>query len=200
MVRKVIKRDGTKEDFNLDKIINAVTKAYKSEGYIIDNNILLELRNLENAYTKDEIPVEIIQDDVEQILMDNAPYKVVKAYIIYREKHKQERIFAQKNIDFIESYKQSDNTANATIDDNSNVSNHNIAVLNSEIHKEDNQTINLRIWENKLKELYPDFNYKQMRADFNSIMYPHDLSSQIGIHAKISLNCICSVVLPIPLS
>lgn len=181
MVKEVIKRNKEKEKFNIDKIINAVTKAYKSEGYNIDDNIIWELKNLETAYNKDEIPVEIIQDDVEQILIENAPYKVVKAYIIYREKHKQERIFAQKNIDFIESYKQSDNTANATIDDNSNVSNHNIAVLNSEIHKEDNQTINLRIWENKLKELYPDFNYKQMRVDFNSIMYPHDLSSQIGM-------------------
>ncbi len=179
---KVLKRDGTLEVFDINKIKNAVNKAYIANDAKVEDNIMLEIDNLTTAYnSSDVINVETIQDDVEEILMDNAPYRVAKSYILYREKHRQNRVFAQKKIDFINRYKESDNTANATIDDNSNVSNHNIAVLNSEIHKEDNAEVNLRIWETELKKLYPDFDYKQLRKDFNTIAYPHDLSSQIGM-------------------
>lgn len=108
-------------------------------------------------------------------------FDVAKAYILYRDEHGETRKFAEKKIKFINDYIESDNTANATIDDNSNVSNHNIAVLNAEIHKEDNQKVNLKILENKLRELYPDFDYKQMNKDFNTIAYLHDSSSQIGM-------------------
>lgn len=108
-------------------------------------------------------------------------YDVAKAYIIYREEHRKNREEAEKNLQFIDNYIKSDNTANATIDDNSNVSNHNIAVLNAEIHKENNQKTNYRMLENELRKLYPDFDYKQMMRDFNSIAYLHDSSSQIGM-------------------
>ena len=178
MVRKVIKRDGTKEDFNLDKIINAVTKAYKSEGCIIDNNILLELRNLENAYNKDEIPVEIIQDDVEQILMDNAPYKVVKAYIIYREKHKQSRLIKER-IDYMNKYSQSnDNAASSSeTDGNSNVTIKNVANLEGEVYKTTNRIIQRQRMKDKLNEMFPEV-AKQYEEDLNHhIIYTHDEAS-----------------------
>lgn len=118
---------------------------------------------------------------VEILLMTEGYYDIAKSYILYREKHKKIRNAAQNNINYIKKFIASDNTANATIDDNSNVGNHNIAVLNAEIHKEDNKDTNLKIWENKLRELYPDFNHKQMLADFKSICYAHDISSQIGM-------------------
>lgn len=108
-------------------------------------------------------------------------YDVAKKYIIYREEHRRNREDAETNLQFIDNYIKSDNTANATIDDNSNVSNHNIAVLNAEIHKENNQKTNYRMLENELRKLYPDFDYKQMIRDFNSIAYLHDSSSQIGM-------------------
>lgn len=104
-----------------------------------------------------------------------------KAFILYRERHKQTREQVKKSLNFIQNYIKSDNTANATIDDNSNVSNHNIAVLNAEIHKESNQEVNYKMLEDKVKELYPDFDYKQMLTDFKSIAYLHDSSSQIGM-------------------
>jgi ribonucleoside-triphosphate reductase (formate) len=186
---KVQKRDKSIEIFNFDKIKSSVLKAFQSCGYqTIDSDILSELENIESWHKEDLIGIEEIQDDIEVILTGFAPYEVAKSYILYREKHQQERAFAQRNIDFIENYKNSSNTANATIDDNSNVSNHNIAVLNSEIHKEDNQAINLRIWETKLKELYPNFDYKQMRKDFNSICYPHDLNSQVGMPYCVAIS------------
>ena len=43
--------------------------------------------------------------------------------------------YVRDKIEFIERFKRASNTANSTIDDNSNVTNKNIAILNSEVHK-----------------------------------------------------------------
>lgn len=178
---KVIKRNGSLEEFDLNKIIKAVMAAFKSEGKEISDEIVREFKYFSTILTKDIVSVEEIQDEVEKILMDLAPYTVAKSYILYRDRHKNLREFADKKIQFIRNFSKSSNAANATIDDNSNVSTTNIAVLNSEIHKEDNQQVNYRILENKLRELYPDFDHKQMMEDFNTIAYLHDSSSQIGM-------------------
>ena len=146
--------------------------------------MLSDLKNAVNNLFEDlgdNVTVEDIQDIVERIMMVNGCYDAAKRYIIYREKHSEIRNEADRNIAFIDKYIKSDNTANATIDDNSNVSNHNIAVLNAEIHKENNQNTNYKLLENKIRELYPYFDPKQMIRDFNSIMYLHDSSSQIGM-------------------
>lgn len=177
---KVIKRNGNVEEFNIKKVLHAVTKAYKSQGYEVSNEVLEEITYTFSKYLG-PIGVEEIQDKVECILMDLAPYRVAKAFILYREEHKKVRDFANSKIKFIENFISSSNTADATIDDNSNVATHNVAVLNSEIHKEENQHINLKILENKLRELYPDFPYKQLYEDLNTIAYLHDSSSQIGM-------------------
>lgn len=182
---KVLKRDGTSVDFESKKILKAVRDAFKATGEKYNKEDLeLFIDTLPATLqlnTDGSVNVETIQDIVENWLMHEGYYTTAKAYILYRENHKKVRDFAQKKIDFINNYIKSDNTANATIDDNSNVSNHNIAVLNSEIHKPENQDVNLKILENKVKELYPDFNYKQMLRDLNTIGYLHDSSSQIGM-------------------
>lgn len=178
---KVLKRNGKIEPFDIDKIINAVKKAYKSKDKEIDAEVEEELLWIQNTFTEEIYSVEAIQDAVVRVLMDLAPYDVALSYILYREHHNKIRKFADDKIKFIKNFIKSNNTANATIDDNSNVSNHNIAVLNSEIHKEENQQVNLRILENKLKELFPDFDYKQLTKDLESIAYLHDSSSQIGM-------------------
>lgn len=173
----VIKRDGTKEVYDSDKIIKAVKKAYKACGLPVSKVILKALKGI--PVVGDTIGIEEIQDRVESILMLDNP-ELAKAFILYRQKHQRIREYAQRKIDFINNYKKSANTADATIDDNSNVANHNIAVLNSEIHKEENQQINYKILENKIKELYPDFRYKNLIKDLNTVCYLHDSSSQIG--------------------
>lgn len=178
---KVLKRDGKLELFDASKILNAVNKAYKSKSKVLDNTVEEEIRLLSTTLSGDVLSVETIQDAVIRILMDLAPYDVTLSYILYREHHNKIRTFADKKIKYIDNFIHSNNTANATIDDNSNVSNHNIAVLNSEIHKEENKEINLKVLENKLKELFPDFNYKQLTKDLDTIAYLHDSSSQIGM-------------------
>ena len=181
---KVRKRDGSIQNFDINKIRKVVKDAFNTTKETVDEsklNQLLDAIGLKNYDENYIIDIETIQDVVETILMQLGCYRTAKEFILYREKHKQLNEFVRKKKKFISNYIESDNTANATIDDNSNVSNHNIAVLNSEIHKEENQEINYRMLRDKLKELYPDFDYKQMDRDFNTIAYLHDSSSQIGM-------------------
>lgn len=174
----IIKRDGTKQKFDINKVVNAIHKALLSNNL---DDITLAEHIAKGIDFSETYTVEGIQDLVEQALMETGLYPAARNYITYRNLHNTIRQQAQANIDFIHRFIDSDNTANATIDDNSNVNTHNIAVLNSEIHKENNQITNLQILENKIKELYPDFDYKQMKKDFNTIAYLHDSSSQIGM-------------------
>lgn len=175
----VTKRNGSTQEFDSNKIKIAIEKAFDACEYSIEDSTLEAI--VKEIKCWEGMCIEDIQDQIEEILMDYDFPDVAKKYILYREKRRFVRELAEKNIQFIKQFTESDNTANATIDDNSNVSNHNIAVLNSEIHKPDNQITNLQILENKLRELYPDFPHKQMRKDFDTIAYLHDSSSQIGM-------------------
>lgn len=182
----IIKRNGTKEEFNAEKIENAVKKAFKataSENDVIfvEQHLQKYIEELENRLKYKDITVETIQDEIENILIKYAPNKVTKTFILYREKHKNIRSWTDKKLQFISKYKESDNTANATIDDNSNVNSHNIGVLNSEIHKEDNILINRKMIINKLKEIYPNFDVNNYTRDLeNHIIYKHDESGFSG--------------------
>ncbi len=186
---KVQKRDGKIVPFDIDKIKIAISNCLSSAypKFKVNENILDNLiSNVEKAIHSKEsqsqiINVEVIQNLVEDVLMSCNLYQATRNFILYREKHKQLRDFCTKKKEFMLNYAKSANTADATIDDNSNVSNHNIAVLNAEIHKEDNQAVNYRLLEEEVRKLFPDFDYKQMLKDFNSIMYLHDSSSQIGM-------------------
>lgn len=177
----VIKRNGNVEEFDFQKIKNAVNKAFKAQ-YQSDapEDLIAYLESVSKTFTDDK-SVEEIQNFVEDSLMQFKWFDVARSYIKYRDHHKTIRDFAQQKIDFIHQFEKTNTTADTTIDDNANVSNHNIAVLNSEIHKPDNQEVNIKILEDKLKELYPDFDHKQLRRDLNSIAYLHDSSSQIGM-------------------
>lgn len=89
--------------------------------------------------------------------------------------------FVKNKIAFIERYKEASNTANATIDDNSNVFSRNVAIINSEIHKKDNTRISRAMVISKLKELYPNFNAKRYVRDLEDhVIYKHDESSFAG--------------------
>lgn len=187
----VIKRNGSKEKFNPQKIENAVLKAYKACGLECDKTKQLHnyCENL-GKVPKEEWTVEEIQNAVERALIEYFNYKVGKAYMLYREQHKTTREFVEKKKSFINRYKDSNNTANATVDDNSNVGGKNIGILNAEIHKEDNIQINRGMVVSKLKELYPDFDAKWYIRDLeNHVIYKHDES---GFAGAISPYC-CSI-------
>ena len=175
---EVIKRDGRKEPFNVEKIINAVKKAYSASELEMSEEVENALRTLFTV--GDTIDIEEIQDKVEEVLMQDNPV-LAKSFILYRYKHKRNREFVNEKTAFIQKYKKSGNTADATIDDNSNVASKNIGILNNEIHKSDNIDINRGMVMRKLKELYPDFDAKTYIRDLeHHIIYKHDESSFAG--------------------
>lgn len=188
---KVQKRDGSKERFNYNKIYKAVRAAFKACGKDLDSDSrFLDLLN--KTFTEDNprtdsgklipLTVETIQDRIQNLLYDNNYRDVYDAYIIYRYKHKMTREYVLSQKKFIEKYMKSDNNANATVDDNSNVSSKNVGTLNCEIHKTYNIETSRGMIMEKLKELYPDFDHKQYVRDLeNHIIYKHDESSFAGI-------------------
>ena len=137
---KVVKRNGSLEEFNLDKIIKAVKAAYKSQDQKISDGILAELKYVfTHNYRDMTLSVEHIQDEVEKILFDLAPYKVAKAYVTYRESHKQAR-FIRERLDYMEKYSTStDNAASSSeTDSNANVGMKNVVTLEAEVPKSQN--------------------------------------------------------------
>lgn len=176
---EIIKRNGTKESYNPGKIKAALKAAFSSLDYTLDENTYDEI--IETIEIWPEITVEDIQDEVIEALRDFGYDEVADAYLIYRYKHAQARRMVEAKKAFIQKYKESSNTANATIDDNSNVANKNIGILNAEGHKEENILVSRGMITDKLKELFPEFDAKQYEKDLeHHIIYKHDESSFMG--------------------
>lgn len=184
MLFMVIKRDGIKEEFNRNKIRDAVLKAFgvtQNSSKTMDEDIYRAVTEITNSVVETEDQsIEDIQNQIEELLMDLGYHDVAKKYILYRKEREDIRNHATRDIKFIHNFVKSDNTANATIDDNSNVGTKGIGVLNAEIHKVDNKLTNTEWWESFVKKRDPNFNIKVMRNDFKTILYPHDSSSQVG--------------------
>lgn len=176
---KVTKRNGSIEDFDLSKIEKAVKKAYKSQGLEASETILAELNYVFTRDYKDvTLSVEYIQDEVEKILFDLAPYKVAKAYVVYREQHKQAR-FIKERLDYMEKYSSSSENAatSSETDANANVTMKNVANLEGEVYKTTNRIIQRQRMKDKLNEMFPDLS-KQYEEDLNHhIIYTHDEAS-----------------------
>ena len=90
----IIKRNGQKEAYNSEKIINAVRKSFLGTGSEVSEEELSNILKLTEAKAgitgkEDELPqltVEAIQDKVEEALMEGGHFAEAKAYILYRRK------------------------------------------------------------------------------------------------------------------
>lgn len=167
------------EEFDLNKIINAVKKAYASQGKEPDEEVLKELTYIPSYHAEaSTVGVATIQTEVEKILMDLAPYDVAKAYIIYRNKHEESR-FIRERIDYMSNYADSDDNAasSSETDPNANVTQKNVANLDGEVYKTKNRIIQRQRMKDELNILYPEV-AKQYEIDVeNHIFYPHDEAS-----------------------
>lgn len=171
----VIKRDGTKENFDIDKIQRAVYSAFKAVGKPMPNYLVKMIDSLFSQLEGDAIGVEEIQDKIENILMNDKFFDVAKAYILYREKHKQAR-FIRERIDYMDKYSQSnDNAATSSeTDANANVTMKNVANLEGEVYKTTNRVIQRQRMKDKLNEMFPEV-AKRYEEDLNHhIIYTHD--------------------------
>ena len=82
------KRTGEVVPFQEEKILNAMKKAFFSQGQEIDDRVLDEMLSvvLKRLPENGGLTVERVQDEVERVLMECGHYEVAKAYILYREK------------------------------------------------------------------------------------------------------------------
>ena len=171
----VIKRGGTKENFDIDKIQRAVHSAFNAVGKPMPDYLVKMIDSLFSQLDGDAIGVEEIQDKIENILMNDKFFDVAKAYILYREKHKQAR-FIRERIDYMDKYSQShDNAATSSeTDANANVTMKNVANLEGEVYKTTNRVIQRQRMKDKLNKLFPEVAKKYEEDLDHHIIYTHD--------------------------
>lgn len=178
---KVQKRTGQIVDFDLEKIGNAIKKAFDSKQVEYDHDpaIVESVDKLISlTYTNVPVSVETIQDYVERVLMQFGYYDIAKTFILYREQRKSTR-FVKERIDYMNQYSQStDNAASSSeTDGNANVTMKNVANLEGEVYKTTNRIIQRQRMKDELNILFPEV-AKQYETDLdNHIIYTHDEAS-----------------------
>lgn len=173
------KRTGQIVDFDLEKIGNAIKKAFDSKQVEYDPAIVKSVDKLISlTYTNVPVSVETIQDYVERVLMQFGYYDIAKTFILYREQRKSTR-FVKERIDYMNQYSQStDNAASSSeTDGNANVTMKNVANLEGEVYKTTNRIIQRQRMKDELNILFPEV-AKQYETDLdNHIIYTHDEAS-----------------------
>ena len=173
------KRTGQIVDFDLEKIGNAIKKAFDSKQVEYDPAIVESVDKLISlTYTNVPVSVETIQDYVERVLMQFGYYDIAKTFILYREQRKSTR-FVKERIDYMNQYSQStDNAASSSeTDGNANVTMKNVANLEGEVYKITNRIIQRQRMKDELNILFPEV-AKQYETDLdNHIIYTHDEAS-----------------------
>ncbi|MCI9354849.1 MAG: anaerobic ribonucleoside triphosphate reductase [Firmicutes bacterium] len=85
MITTIQKRDGRLAHFDINKIANAIQKAFSSTVGKKEYTICLQLAQKVCEHLQMESPsVEQIQDTVEKVLIENGHINTAKAYILYR--------------------------------------------------------------------------------------------------------------------
>lgn len=175
---QVIKKDKSREEFDISKINKAVEKAFNSCNKKMPQYLYDMIGALFGTLEGDTIGIEEIQNKVEDILMNDKHFDVAKSYIIYRNKHEESR-FIRERIDYMSNYADSDDNAasSSETDPNANVTQKNVANLDGEVYKTKNRIIQRQRMKDKLNELYPEV-AKQYEEDLNHhIIYTHDEAS-----------------------
>ena len=172
----VIKRDGSLQEFDSVKIVEAVSKAFdaccpdESRQHI--ENMVLDM------HFWDGITIEEIQDIVVETLKDYGYDEVAESYSSYRKEQSHYRELIAK-INYQDKYVTSTENAatSSETDGNANVVSKNVATLESEDRKRENREIQRYRMKKQLKKMFPEV-ASQYAKDLNShIIYTHDEAS-----------------------
>ena len=94
---QVIKRNGSKVDFDSNKILEALVNA-ASEVYVVDNDLRSKLANLTTQIALnlreidiDLVTISMVQSQVEQKLLSTGYIQIAERYISYRLQRDLER-------------------------------------------------------------------------------------------------------------
>ena len=148
----ITKRDGSKDQFSLDKIMNAILKAFESVQQPVDLGSISKI--VSHLDISNDIKVEDIQNQVEEALMKEGYYKVAKSFMLYRQAHTEDRETLAK-LQFLTDYCDAANAATGSkYDANANVEHKNIATLIGELPKSNFIRLNRRLLTDRIKKMY----------------------------------------------
>ena len=182
----IIKRDGKQESFSIDKIKNAISKAFIASGTFATEETLSAL--LSRLRIHSGISVEEIQNQVEVALMAERYYTVAKNYMIYRYRHTKDRETLEK-LDFLISYCSATNAATGSkYDANANVEKKNIATLIGELPKSNYIRLNRRMLCDRIEKMYgKELADKYITLLKQHFIYKNDETSLANYCASITM-------------
>ena len=182
----ITKRDGSQDRFSLDKIMNAIIKAFQSVGQDADLGTISKIISHLDIY--EGITVEDIQNQVEEALMREGFYKVAKSFMLYRQRHNEDRETMDK-LKFLTDYCKEANAATSSkYDANANVEHKNIATLIGELPKSSFIRLNRRLLTDRIKQMYG----KELADEYieklnHHFIYKNDETSLANYCASITM-------------
>ena len=182
----ITKRDGGKDRFSMDKIMNAIIKAFDSVNEPIDLGNVSKLISRLNIYNN--IKVEDIQNQVEETLMAEGFFKVAKSFMLYRQQHTEDRETLER-LKFLTDYMQASNAATGSkYDANANVEHKNIATLIGELPKSSFIRLNRKLLTDRIKKMYG----KELSDEYidkltHHFIYKNDETSLANYCASITM-------------
>ncbi len=182
----ITKRDGKREAFSIEKIRNAVAKAFLSVGSFASQEVITNI--LSRVSITNNTSVEEIQNQVEIALMAERYYMVAKSYMLYRQKHLEDREVRDK-LQFLMDYCDAQNAASGSkYDANANVENKNMATLIGELPKSNFIRLNRRMLTDRIKEMYgKELSDRYIDLLNNHYIYKNDETSLANYCASITM-------------
>ena len=182
----IVKRDGNHEAFSIEKIRRAISKAFLSVGSYATEDDLMGI--LSRVRVSNGMNVEEIQNQVEVALMAERYFAVAKSYMLYRQKHSEDRDETEK-LNFLINYCNASNPATGSkYDANANVENKNIATLIGELPKQNFIRLNRRILTDRIKEMYgKELSDRYLHLLNNHFIYKNDETSMANYCASITM-------------
>lgn len=173
---QVVKRDGSLQEFDGNKIVEAISKAFNACCPEENKEVITSM--VTDMHLWDGITIEEIQDVVIETLRDYGYDDVASAYSQYRSEQSRLREIIAK-ISYQDNYiNSSENAATSSeTDGNANVVSKNVATLESEDRKRENREIQRYRMKKKLKLLYPELSSQYARDLDSHIIYTHDEAS-----------------------
>ena len=178
---QIIKRDGKIVEFDINKIANAMKKAFEATKTEYTDNVIdfLALKVSADFLTKIKdgyVAVEDIQDSVESVLSKGGYDTVAKAYILYRKQREKLRNLKNTYLDYKETVNNYVNVLDWRVKENSTVTYSVGGLILS-----NSGAITANYW---LTEIYDE---EISAAHRNCDIHLHDLSMLTGYCAGWSL-------------
>ena len=181
-----MKRDGKEVLFSIDKIKDAISKAFIASGTFATEETLTAV--LSHLRVRNGMGVEDIQNQVEVALMAEGYFQVAKNYMLYRYRHSEDRETLEK-LNFLIDYCSASNAATGSkYDANANVEKKNIATLIGELPKSNYIRLNRRLLTNRIERMFG----KEVADEYihllkTHVLYKNDETSLANYCASVTM-------------